>query len=196
MAYSNECDFIQVDYLLQGNETQREVYSVLRRLNIMELLRSYNPILVGTIPIDIHVSSSDLDIVCEVYDFDAFVAYTSAAFQCEERYQHTVHSDMLNPYAVVNFRFQGWEIEIFAQPIPTTRQNGYRHMMVEHRILQLLGSDGYDAIRQLKENGYKTEPAFAELLQLEGNPYEGLLELADWDEEQLSQFIIRFRSCD
>ncbi|TVX94376.1 DUF4269 domain-containing protein [Paenibacillus agilis] len=194
MADLNQCDFIHFDYLLQGNETQHEAYSVLHRLNIMELLRPYNPILVGTIPIDIHISNSDLDIICEVHDLDAFVEYITASFQCEEQYRYTVYSNLVNPYAVVNFRFQSWEIEIFAQPIPTTRQNGYRHMLVEHRILQLLGSGGYHAIRHLKETGYKTEPAFAKLLQLEGDPYERLLELAEWDEEALSQFIMQYRS--
>ncbi|MCR8845874.1 DUF4269 domain-containing protein [Paenibacillus sp. SC116] len=190
----NKHDFTNLSYLQYGNGTQQRAYSILHSLNIMELLHSFNPILVGTIPIDIHVSSSDLDIICEVYDVEAFMQFTTSLFQNMDQYHYAVHTDSEQPYTVVNFQYENWELEIFAQPIPTKRQNGYRHMIVEHRILQLLGSDGYRAIRELKENGYKTEPAFAKLLQLEGDPYKRLLELEEWDEEQLSQFVMQSRS--
>ena len=35
----------------------------------------------------------------------------------------------------VNFEFEGFEFELFAQPKPVRNQNAYRHMIVEHMLL-------------------------------------------------------------
>lgn len=61
-----------ISYLKEGNNTQRKSYEILKRINIFEVLKDYNPILVGTIPIQINIESSDLDIVCEVENFVTF----------------------------------------------------------------------------------------------------------------------------
>ncbi len=52
--------------------------------NIFKILKGYNPILVGTIPIDI--GKSDLDIICEVYDFDKFEKVLNLSFNKYERF--------------------------------------------------------------------------------------------------------------
>ena len=62
--------FTSITYLQSGNDKQQKVYDVLNKLNIMEGLALYNPVLCGTIPIRIDTSQSDLDIVMEVYNFD------------------------------------------------------------------------------------------------------------------------------
>ncbi len=61
-----------ISYLKEGNNTQRKSYEILKRINIFEVLKDYNPILIGTIPIQINIESSDLDIVCEVESFVTF----------------------------------------------------------------------------------------------------------------------------
>lgn len=48
-------------------------------------------------------------------------------------------------------------------------------MLIEATILNKYGEDFRRKIIELKESGVKTEPAFAQLLELKGNPYEGLL---------------------
>ncbi len=50
-------------------------------------------------------------------------------------------------------------------------------MLVEYAVLQAGGEPWRRAVQQLKEKGMKTEPAFAALLRLPGNPYEALLAL-------------------
>lgn len=50
-------------------------------------------------------------------------------------------------------------------------------MIVEKKILDLKGENFRKRVIELKRKGLKTEPALAELLGLEGNPYEGLLNL-------------------
>ena len=49
-------------------------------------------------------------------------------------------------------------------------------MIIEHEILQSKGGIFRLEIIKLKQNGYKTEPAFAFLLGLKGDPYIELLD--------------------
>jgi len=76
----------------------------------------------------------------------------------------------------MNFEFGGFEFECFGQPVPVERQYAYRHMLAEHDLLVRYPKMRNEVIR-LKEQGIKTEPAFARLLQLDGDPYEALLGL-------------------
>ena len=48
-------------------------------------------------------------------------------------------------------------------------------MIIENEILKEQGEEFRKKIIELKIQGYKTEPAFAKLLQLSGNPYEAIL---------------------
>ncbi|VTQ04165.1 DUF4269 domain-containing protein [Sphingobacterium daejeonense] len=60
--------FHTLDYLKNGSEIQRKSFNLLKEYMVFEHLSEYNPILIGTIPIDIAIEESDLDIACEVYD--------------------------------------------------------------------------------------------------------------------------------
>jgi len=59
-------DFTKLDYLKIGNEKQKRAYEILTKYKIFEKLDNYSPLLTGTIPIEIDIESSDLDIICEV----------------------------------------------------------------------------------------------------------------------------------
>ena len=59
-----QINFENINYLESGNNTQRSAYSCLMKLNIFNELKEYKPILTGTIPIGLHIKSSDLDIIC------------------------------------------------------------------------------------------------------------------------------------
>jgi len=176
-------------YLAHGSPKQREVYQVLTELGICSTLQSYDPLLVGTIPIDIDLPESDLDIICEVHDLQAFeelIIDTYGQMELFRSHQREVGGMMR---FVANFTYHGWPIEIFAQAIPTTAQNGYRHMIVEHRILQMIGAEGKQEIRELKRSGLKTEPAFAKWLNMDGDPYAVLLGMYDWCDEELRRWV-------
>lgn len=184
-----ETDFKNIDYLAKGNSRQVEVYHLLRNLNIMEILKGFNPILVGTIPIDIDLPESDLDIICQVHDFTVFEKLVSSHFHSMGEYQ--VSHELVNGIQsiTINFKIDGWPIEIFAQPVPTTQQNGFKHMIIEHRILNILGEEGKKYIKHFKTKGLKTEPAFGLFLGLKGNPYQELLNMFAWDDVRLSEFL-------
>lgn len=55
-------------------------------------------------------------------------------------------------------------------------------MIIEHKILIEKGEDFRLQVIQLKEQGYKTEPAFAHLLDLSGDPYDELLKFKNYGE--------------
>ena len=168
-------DFTTIDYLKSGNEKQRSAYEVLFQHRIFEKLKAYSPILAGTIPIEIDIEESDLDIICEVNDKAGFERFLRDIFS---EFNIKAESLEINGEEAVigNFVLEGFLIEIFGQNKPVTEQNAYRHLMAEYRILQEKGEDFKNEIIALKKQGIKTEPAFGILLGLE-NPYEDLLKL-------------------
>lgn len=76
---------------------------------------------------------------------------------------------------VANFFIDDFEIEIFGQNIPTKEQFAYRHLIIEHQLLNEYGEEFRKQIIELKKQGYKTEPAFGLALGLTGDPYFELL---------------------
>lgn len=165
----------QLDHLQHGSSRQRQAYATLRAHRVMELLHPYDPILVGTIPIGIDIASSDLDIICCCADPEAFAQALHAHFGHAPGWRMRTR-DQGGAWAVIaNFHLDGFEVEVFAQDIPTRMQLGYRHMVVEHRLLAQHGAAFRAQIITLKEQGIKTEPAFAMVLGLAGDPYLALL---------------------
>ncbi|HDR4424105.1 TPA: DUF4269 domain-containing protein [Bacillus cereus] len=166
--------FTSITYLQSGNEKQQKVYDVLNTLNIMEDLALYSPVLCGTIPIRIDTLQSDLDIVMEVHNFDVFEQEMRSLYGSYEGFKIKKKKIKNTESIKVNFKFEGFDFELFAQPKPVRNQNAYRHMIVEHMLLMQ-----YPYIREeilhLKENGLKTEPAFAQVLNIDGDPYEELI---------------------
>ncbi|MDR4954024.1 DUF4269 domain-containing protein [Chryseobacterium sp. ES2] len=169
-------DFTRIDYLKDGNERQKKAYEILTKYRVFEKLKDYSPILAGTVPIEIDIKGSDLDLIFEVdlkYDQD---------FLDDLLFCQLIPHDVEVEYPIVNgekcitlnFMLDGFPIEIFGQNKPTKEQNAYLHMIAEYKILQEKGEKFRQKIIELKKQGIKTEPAFGLLLGLE-NPYEDLL---------------------
>ncbi len=165
--------FDSIDYLQNGTPSQQQAYAVLIKHAIFTRLCGFDPILAGTIPINIQIPSSDLDILCYYTDPSEFKANLSACFS---HYEGFTLSELQEPEAIVaNFRVDDFEIEVFGQDVPTRQQRGYRHLLVEHYLLETHGEIFRQKVIALKKQGIKTEPAFAQLLGLEGDPYTELL---------------------
>ncbi len=169
-------DFLNIAYLKDGNERQKLAFQTLTTSKIIEKLAVYHPILTGTIPINIDIENSDLDIICCWTDKHEFVDTLTRLFKSEKEFQ--IHEGNIagKETVVCNFKTNDFEIEIFGQNIPSKQQHAYRHMFIEHQVLQQMGDDFRLKIIELKRNGYKTEPAFAKLLDLQGDPYLALLD--------------------
>jgi hypothetical protein len=169
-------DFKNISYLKTGNQKQQLAFEVLMKNKILENLTDFDPILVGTIPINIDIENSDLDIICYWKNKSDFIKRIKALFEKESNFgiQEIVidHRDSV----VANFHIDAFEIEIFGQNVPTDLQNGYKHMIIEDKILRSKDENFRLEIINLKEKGLKTEPAFGLLLGLKGNIYEELLD--------------------
>ncbi len=169
--------FKGIEYLKTGSNRQRCAYALLKELSVFDKLSDYDPVLAGTIPIDIDIPDSDLDIICMCTDHSEFADTVTRLFGDERDF--TVGEKIFNGVqsTVVKFTTDDFAIEIFAQNIPTCKQNAYRHMIIEHRILMDRDDEFRQEIIRLKQEGYKTEPAFAKLLGIQGDAYSELLEL-------------------
>jgi hypothetical protein len=167
-------DFLNINYLQVGNERQKLVFISLTN-QIFEKLKDFDPILTGTIPINIDIPSSDLDIICFYSNKVDFIDRAVENFGKEKDFQlrNTIIND--NETFIANFWIDEFEIELFGQNIPANEQNAFRHMIIEHQILTKMGEDFRLKIIELKKDGYKTEPAFAKLLNLDGDGYISLL---------------------
>lgn len=170
-------DWNKIDYLKNGNKKQQKAYQVLSEHKIMWKLQAFEPILVGTIPIEIDIESSDLDIICYSPDLEELKKTIQEEFGLYAGFRIETLNQKGEESLVANFVVGGFEIEIFGQNIPTKQQNAYLHMIIEHRLLKEKGESFQKKIIELKKEGYKTEPAFGFALGLEGNAYEELLKL-------------------
>ncbi|OIV42064.1 DUF4269 domain-containing protein [Flavobacterium johnsoniae] len=169
-------DFTNIEYLKTGNPKQIKAYETLSQNKVLEILSEFTPILIGTIPINIDIENSDLDIICYWKNKTEFIDKISVTFKHKPEFK--IQETIINEHesVVVNFKINDFEIELFGQNIPTQSQNGYKHMIIEHQILQSKGENFRLEIVKLKQDGYKTEPAFGKLLGLKTNPYLELLE--------------------
>jgi hypothetical protein len=167
--------FDNLDYLRDGNERQKEAYRILTANNIFEKLKRFSPILTGTIPLNIDIEESDLDIACYWRDKDNFIDVIRTEFYKQANFAFSQKVINNQETILTNFSLGEFKIEIFAQNRPTKEQEAFRHMLIEYEILEAKGENFRQDIIRLKRQGLKTEPAFAKLLGLSGNPYEALL---------------------
>jgi hypothetical protein len=178
-----------ISYLKRGNHRQRQAYTALHSLGCFDRLAEYTPVLVGTVPLSIDIFDSDLDILCFARDLPVFTERVRALFGGKTNFQLKTKPLHGVPSVIVRFEHAGFPIELISQAIPVEHQNGYRHLIIESRLLQIGGDEMAETIRQIKQTGLKTEPAFAQYLHLEGDPYQALLEMGALDDEALKEVI-------
>lgn len=170
-----ERDWFSIGYLQHGSPSQQLAFHILQELKVMEILAPFQPVLTGTFPLDLAVPTSDLDICCQS---PALPLLTSTCQKAFYRYEgFSVREKVLSgiPSLLVRFYYREKMIEIFGQAVPVREQLAFRHMLAEHHFLQKWGEPLRQQVLSLKMAGIKTEPAFAQALELKGNPYESLL---------------------
>lgn len=181
-------DYLDISYLAEGNPRQKHCYRILTEGGIMDALAPWKPLVAGTIPIGIDTPSSDVDIVCEAGDIAEFGRRVCEMFGACSNFNVRYHD---RKAMVCSFTVDGLDIEIYATPHPPVESPAYRHMMVEKRLLDLLGTSFRHRVVDLKMRGMKTEPVFAWLLGLAGNPYDAILGLEVYSDRQLAELFLR-----
>jgi hypothetical protein len=157
-----------------GSMKQQAACEAIESLNVMNELHHYHPLVCGTIPIGIDISTSDLDIIMEVKDFQIFEKELHYLYSLNENFR--IKRRIIGGLQVVkaNFTYKDFEFELFGQVKPVYTQNAYLHMVIEHSILKSWPELKKQVIH-LKRVGHNTEEAFCKLLGISGDPYEKLI---------------------
>ncbi|CAM2008871.1 DUF4269 domain-containing protein [Acanthopleuribacter pedis] len=180
-------DWHDITYLMNGHDRQRAAYQVLRELDVFYKLKAYKPLLAGSYPLDLEVDDSDLDVLCEAANLLDFESKLTAYYGRYPEFRCEALLDGALPTMFASLRCRGVQVEFFAQQIPVRHQVAFRHMEIEERLLRLAGYEAHRAIRVLKGQGIKTEPAFAKYFGLDGDPYQGLLDLYNKSDDALRE---------
>ena len=172
--------FNKMEILIKGSAIQHQAYSALRANRILERLQEFNPVVAGTLPLDLFIAGkSDIDVICEAHDLDKFAAVAAASFSVHPNFQCNRKVIRKVPSIVARFYLGSFPVELFAQPIAVEQQWAYRHLFAEYRILQDNDQAFREALLELKKQGVNTEEAFARLLALPGDAFEALLLYAE-----------------
>ena len=127
---------------------------------------------------------SDIDVLCHAPDAQVFA---EALWETCRDFEHFAmwQWQKADRPVVAAFSVAGVPFEVFGQALPVEQQHGWRHFAVEARLLRLGGADLREAVMTARRAGAKTEPAFAQVLGLEGDAYEAMLALAEQQDAEL-----------
>lgn len=160
----------------------------LQRLDLLAALARFDPHVAGTPPLGLDLPGSDIDVLCHVADTDAFARTVWDFAGNHERFAIHQWAGERRP-VVASFVAHGWTIEIFGASCPVVQQSGWRHFTVERRLLMLGGDTFRAAVMGRRRSGLKTEPAFAEVLGLAGDPYSALLDVETRSDADLVRLL-------
>lgn len=169
-------DFIDPAYLATGSTVQQSGFRAITSSGILNSLRDFSPVVVGTLPLDLFTDQSDIDIICcfpnaEDFAEKMFFALDAAHPNFYINRKNLAGIDTL----ITSFEYDGFPFEVVAQAVPVKEQDAFRHMVAEWKILSQNDAVFRQKVLALKKEGIKTEPAFAQLLGLKGGPYQELL---------------------
>lgn len=164
--------------------------TVIENLYLLERLSEFHPVVIGTPPLGIATCDSDIDVACTASDLERFSQFVEEAYGHLDEFSARYYELRGEPTVLTSFDSENWSVELFCQSVSTEDQWGFRHFRVEQRILALQ-PDLRTEIRRLKERGLKTEPAFAEVLGLSGEPYRSVLELETYTDDALQKLLER-----
>jgi Domain of unknown function (DUF4269) len=160
----------------------------LRRIGALSALAQFDPHIAGTPPLGLDLADSDIDVHCHASDPMQFTLAIWTAFSSRPGFAVWQWVSGDRP-VVATFRAEGWTFELFGSPQPVQEQMGWRHFRVEQRLLSMGGTRLRTLVMDQRRAGLKTEPAFAAVLKLSGNPYQALLDLETWSDDALVRLV-------
>ncbi|WP_168198715.1 DUF4269 domain-containing protein [Nesterenkonia sp. NBAIMH1] len=175
-AAEAERQLLTSDYLRKGNSRQQRAARTLDQLPLDSMPQVEEWALAGTVPLDIDLPNSDLDILISTSQPAKVRDDLTTCFSHRSDFSSWAHGREAGAWCAA-FTMGTYPIEFFIQPTPVRKQRAFRHLVAEYVLLTRHGEEFREQIRQLKSSGMKTEPAFAAVLGLRGDPYLALLEL-------------------
>lgn len=172
----------EIAYLQKGTVRQRAAHDTLVDLDILARLRPFDPALVSTVCVDLDVPGSDLDVICEMRDESEFRATVENGYGARRDFRMWQRDDGA---VVAQFETEAFPVEIFGKERPVQDQMAWRHLTAMKRLLNV-EPRLRETVRAMKKEGVGTEPAFAKLLDLDGDPYEAMLSLETATKEELA----------
>ena len=178
-----------IAYLQHGTPRQQAAHATIIDLGVIDALRPFDPALVSTVCVDLDVPGSDLDVICELHDAEALAATIRTHFADRPHFSLRRTTDPAR--LVAAFETTTFPVEIYAEPCPVDQQSAYRHLTAMARLLNRRPKTLRHHVRRLKRAGWKTEPAFAHCLGLDGDPYAAMLALEAADDATLDALLCR-----
>lgn len=176
--------------LAHGDALQQQAFTVLERYAVFARLSEFDPAHVSTIGNGLATETSDIDVVCSFRNKEHFETVVRGAFSSAPGFSLRTFVVRGEASIVASFR-DALEVEIYASETPTDQQLGYRHYVVTSKLLVLVGEELVHAVKARKRRGEKTEPALAEILGLDGDPYLALLDLEQLSESAMCELARR-----
>ncbi|GGD70787.1 alpha/beta hydrolase [Croceicoccus mobilis] len=162
--------------------------AVLAGSALLDALRDHDPHVAGTFPLGLDLRSSDIDLLCHAPDGDAFARLlwgVASGYPDFTMRQWTGGTRAV----IASFTIDDLPFEIFGDPRPVESQEGWLHFTVEQRLLELGGDRFHAAVMATRQTGAKTEPAFAQVLGVEGDPYAALAALSAKSDAVLGRLL-------
>lgn len=157
-------------------EKNQRIFSAILGSQVLEILREYRPLIAGTYPLGLDQTHSDVDVILGG-DIEAIERTVNSHYVDMEEFEcHGMDVDDVRSL-ICRFRYRGVTFELFAQEEESVRQRAYLHFLIEERLLKLGGEEFRQSVISLRQQGLKTEPAFAKALGIKEDPYLALLEL-------------------
>jgi hypothetical protein len=169
--------------------SDQDYVSAITRAAIARTLLTFDPRIVGTLPLGLAVPGSDIDVVCHAPDPNIFAETIWRHYQLADGFVLYRWRSGTRP-AIARFIWDGWPFELFGDTRPVAQQQGWIHFEVERRLLALDDGRLRRAVSARRAGGMKTESAFAAALGIGGDPYLGLIELATESDAQLRARLV------
>jgi hypothetical protein len=158
--------------------------AALESTGVLAVLALFDPRIAGTFPLGLDLPGSDIDVLCHAPDGAAFADAVWDALRDQPGFTLRQWSIRDRP-VIASFVADGFPVEVFGQALPVVEQMGWRHFEAERRLLDLGGEPLRVAVMAERSAGRKTEPAFARVFGLAGEPYGAMLDMAARSDAEL-----------
>lgn len=170
-------------------EENKTVFRALSDSFILKTFKQYSPFIAGTFPLGIHTKNSDIDVLMEAQDLNVLEESLKSHYGEHEDFENLRSFVDGQETLIVNFTYEHVAFEVFAQSRAVVEQKAYKHFQVEERLLKLGGDLFKESVMGFRQDGSKTEPAIAETLGIEADPYNELLILQKADTAKLLKVL-------